>query len=142
MCAYLTDSRRASIYCRFAKGSRVASRFAVHRPGSLSDLRSFTKGFSFGRNRLHVLSEQRLVWLDGGVLTSMPYQTRIPLPGSDRKPVPGAREIGPVPKDEVVRVTVVLRRRGADPDIASGRQHSREEYGVLHGAAPADLEAV
>ena len=72
----------------------------------------------------------------------MPYQTRIPLPGSDRKPVSGAREIGPVPNDEVVRVTVVLRRRGGDPDLDSGRQHSREEYGALHGAAPADLEAV
>jgi kumamolisin len=71
----------------------------------------------------------------------MPYQTRIPLAGSDRKPVPEARELGPVAKDEVVRATVVLRRRGADPNI-SGEHHSREEYGVLHGAAPADLEAV
>jgi kumamolisin len=71
----------------------------------------------------------------------MSYQTRIPLAGSDRKPVPEAKELGPVAKDEVVRATVVLRRRGADPDI-SGEQHSREEYGVLHGAAPADLEAL
>jgi kumamolisin len=71
----------------------------------------------------------------------MRYQTRIPLAGSDRKPVPGARELGPVSKDEVVRATVVLRRRGAGPDISAG-QHSREEYGVLHGAAPADLEAI
>jgi kumamolisin len=71
----------------------------------------------------------------------MPFQTKIPLAGSDRKPLPGAKQLGPVPKDEVVRATVVLRRRGADADI-SGAQHSREEYGVLHGAAPADLEVL
>jgi kumamolisin len=71
----------------------------------------------------------------------MPYQTRIPLAGSDRKPVPGAKELGPVSKDEVVRTTVVLRRRGADPEV-SGEHHSRQEYGVLHGAAPADLDAI
>ena len=71
----------------------------------------------------------------------MPYQTRIPLPGSERRPVPNAKELGPVSKDEPVRATVVLRRRGADPDV-SGEQHSREEFGILHGAAPKDLAAV
>jgi len=71
----------------------------------------------------------------------MPYQTRIPLPGSERKPVTNAKELGPALKDEPVRATVVLRRRGADPDVC-GEQHSREEFGILHGAAPNDLDAV
>ncbi len=71
----------------------------------------------------------------------MPYETRVPLAGSERKPVREAKEIGPVASDEVVHATVVLRRRGADPDLSHGPR-SREEYGVLHGAAPDDLDAI
>jgi len=71
----------------------------------------------------------------------MPYEIRVPLAGSERKPVPAARALGPVAAEEPVRATVVLRRRGAEPDVA-GRQHSREEFGVLHGAAPEDIETL
>jgi len=71
----------------------------------------------------------------------MPYETRIPLAGSERKPVAAARALGPVAKDEPVRATVVLRRHGADPDV-TGRQHSREDFGVLHGANPEDIETL
>jgi len=71
----------------------------------------------------------------------MPYEIRVPLSGSDRKPFAAARALGPVAKDEPVRATVVLRRRGGQPD-ATVRRHSREEFGVLFGAEPADIENV
>ena len=71
----------------------------------------------------------------------MPYETRVPLAGSERKPVAAARELGPVGKDETVRATVVLRRRAGDPEVVA-RQHSREEFRVLHGAHPEDIETL
>ena len=71
---------------------------------------------------------------------------RIAIAGSDRTPLPGARTIGPLPADEIVRATVVLRRRGADPDISLDPKtyapHKREDFGVIHGANPIDLQAI
>ncbi|MGH9810656.1 MAG: S53 family peptidase, partial [Terriglobia bacterium] len=51
-----------------------------------------------------------------------------------------------VQADETIHVTVVLRRRHADPFVAAvpaqRKCSSREEFGVIHGADPADLKAV
>ncbi|MGI8989982.1 MAG: S53 family peptidase [Bryobacteraceae bacterium] len=76
----------------------------------------------------------------------MPKENRIDIAGSERKPLPGARTIGPVPANEIVHATVVLRRRGDNPAISqdprSYTPHIREDYGVVHGADPNDLQAV
>jgi kumamolisin len=83
---------------------------------------------------------------------------RIPLVGSYRAPAPGAQPIGEGFIDELVNVTVRLRRRpptnltalseiarandfGAAP-LRDRRYLSREEYAALYGAAPSDLELV
>jgi len=75
----------------------------------------------------------------------MPEEQRLAIPGSERIPIPGARAIGPVRSDEIVRATVVLRRR-AEPAISddpdSYTPHTRDEYGVSHGADPNDLDAI
>lgn len=51
----------------------------------------------------------------------MTESSSIPLPGSDRSPLPDVQSQGPAPADAIVSVTVVLRRRadgqlGAEPD--------------------------
>jgi kumamolisin len=76
----------------------------------------------------------------------------VPLEGSERQPLPGARRIGPVPSDQLVRVTVIVRRRPGselpNPDelaatpVAKRRYPSRAEFAEQHGADPADLDAV
>jgi kumamolisin len=76
----------------------------------------------------------------------MPEEKRIAIAGSERTALPGARAVGPVPNTEIVHATVVLRRRGDNPAISqdpnSYTPHVREEYGVIHGADPNDLQAV
>jgi kumamolisin len=76
----------------------------------------------------------------------MPAESRLTISGSEKKPIANAQLAGPVPADEIVTVTVVLRRRGDHPPIAvdsdSGAMHAREEYGVTHGADPNDLQAI
>lgn len=70
---------------------------------------------------------------------------RLPVEGSDREPVPGAKKVGPVPTDQEVRVTIVVRRRGgAELPAVEGAAPalSREEFARKYGADPADLERV
>ncbi len=71
---------------------------------------------------------------------------RVPVPGSEREPLPGARAIGDVPGDERIQVTVLVRRKpGADtlpsPEVVTERL-SREQFDARYGADPADLERV
>jgi kumamolisin len=71
----------------------------------------------------------------------------VPLPGSERKPLPGARAVGPTPAAERLEVTVRVRPRAPLPSAAAiGKQTpkkrrylSREEYAAAHGAAADDL---
>jgi hypothetical protein len=42
-------------------------------------------------------------------------ERRVPLRGSERQPLPGARAVGPVDPNEEIRVSLFLRRR---PDSA------------------------
>jgi kumamolisin len=73
-----------------------------------------------------------------------PRERYLPLVGSEKVPVPGARRLGPAAPGELVDVTVLLR--GARPPFAQppgARGHlTREEYASLHGAAPDDFAAV
>jgi kumamolisin len=79
-------------------------------------------------------------------------KNRVPLAGSERSPMPGAREIGPANPNEVIEVTVRLRSRGGKtpPISASTYQQlpaerpilSREELEKVHGADPASVNRV
>lgn len=76
----------------------------------------------------------------------MATDKRVTLPGSERKPLAGAQPVGPIPSDERMRVTVILPRRGADPDIAelinSQERISRQQFASRYGASRADIEKV
>jgi kumamolisin len=82
----------------------------------------------------------------------MPESRRIPLTGSARVPLAGARATHPVSPAERFEVTVRLRRKtplahiaaGAHASDAPGERHymSREEYAAHHAVDPADVERV
>ena len=74
-------------------------------------------------------------------------ERRVALEGSDRSPIPGAREVGPVDPDE--RVEVTIRLRPARPDVvadptrpASGAFLTRTEFRAATGADPAAIVLV
>jgi kumamolisin len=64
----------------------------------------------------------------------------VPLPGSERAPAPGVRDIlGPVDPSRRIEVTVILRRQedlGEVPSVPL----SRDELASRHGASAADLD--
>ena len=74
----------------------------------------------------------------------MPEESFVPLPGSERKPLPAAEQAGPVDDAELIQITVVTRRRAELRRNASGAlvRISREELQLQHGAAQADLDLV
>lgn len=77
---------------------------------------------------------------------------RVALPGSERRPLPGASLVGPVAADEPLTVTVVVRRRadatavdvpGMGREPPAERQHmSRSEFAAARGADPRDLAQI
>jgi kumamolisin len=79
-------------------------------------------------------------------LTNSSHHQYRELPGSSRRPLPGARQVGPIDPNETVEVSLYLR------DPAEGELHkqlqgqaprlSREEYASKHGAAPTDVAKV
>src|SRR5258708_13048938 len=78
--------------------------------------------------------------------------TKVPLKGSERAAVPGARELAPAEATERMEVSVVVRRRGRGElqsrvaALAAGERSrgvmSRDEFAQAHGADPKDLSAV
>lgn len=80
----------------------------------------------------------------------MPEPTLVPLPGSERHEQPGATPLGPVPDDETIHFSVVLRTRGDAPDLESavqtaattGRYLSRDEVAEAAAPDPGDVQAV
>lgn len=76
----------------------------------------------------------------------MDFQRRITLPGSEKKPLPGSEPVGTIQKNESVRVTLVLRRKGPDPNVTrinGVREYlSHEELAARHGANAEDIELV
>ena len=77
------------------------------------------------------------------------YQT---LTGSERRPSPGAKLLGPADQKESFSVTIVLRRRpdgppthGSDELLAARKLQpymSQDEFAAKYGAAPEDVELV
>lgn len=76
----------------------------------------------------------------------MAFGERITLPGSERKPLPASQAVGPIDPNETVRVTVVLRRKGAEPTVPNGSEHpaylSHAQLKDQHGANPEDIALV
>jgi kumamolisin len=74
----------------------------------------------------------------------MANEKRTIVPGSDRKPLPGAKRISALKEDEIVHATVILRRRQKPASVSPGglKHESREQYEVVHGASASDLAAV
>jgi kumamolisin len=66
------------------------------------------------------------------------------LPGSERAPLPGATEAGPLDASQQAELTLVLRRRGALPAeiIAGPTVLTHDELASRYGADPADTELV
>jgi kumamolisin len=65
----------------------------------------------------------------------------VPLPGSERPPLPGAEIIGPVDPAQRIEVTLITRRRAElPPEVVTGPAVlTRDELASRHGTDPADL---
>ncbi len=74
----------------------------------------------------------------------MASEKRLTVPGSDRRPLAGAKKMTAISEDEIVHATVVLRRRqeAVGPEPGGLKHETREDFGVIHGAAASDLAAV
>jgi kumamolisin len=73
----------------------------------------------------------------------------IPLRGSERRPVPGARKLGAANPDERFEITVVLRRPGPAPEIATPGARAarpahiaRATFAERYGALPDDVARI
>jgi kumamolisin len=79
---------------------------------------------------------------------SMSTKQRISLSGSEQHSLAGAELIQAVSNDDLIRVTVVLRRRSdAKPSATAGkpgeqRFASRTQYAAIHGADADDIAAI
>src|SRR5262245_23636438 len=78
-------------------------------------------------------------------------QSHVPLPGSERAPLPGAKVVGPTNPNEQIEVTVLLRPRTSGAAAAAAltaklpheRQYlSRSDLADATGADPNDIAAV
>src|ERR1700730_17295744 len=80
-------------------------------------------------------------------------QNRVAIPGSDRRPVSGAKVVGSVDPNQRIEITLQLRRRpGANieqklnqasrPILDDRKSLTRDELAQLAGADPADIDAV
>jgi kumamolisin len=74
----------------------------------------------------------------------MTGQSFVPLPGSERGPLPQSQELGPVDESRQIEVTLVTRRRAPLPrDLVEGPATlTPEQFAEEHGTDPADLELI
>ena len=74
----------------------------------------------------------------------MPEESFVPLPGSARRPLPAAAQVGPVDGSERIVVTLVTRRRAELRRSASSApaRMTRDELQQQYGTDPADLDLV
>jgi kumamolisin len=74
----------------------------------------------------------------------MPEQPFVPLTGSDRGPIAGLEEAGPVDTSQRIEVTLITRRRAELPAslVTGPATLSREELAARHGTSPEDLELI
>lgn len=70
---------------------------------------------------------------------------RVTVPGSEKAPLPGGKILGDAPDNDVMDVTVRIRRRQELPSVAgagAGARLSKQDYAERYGAAPEDLAQV
>jgi kumamolisin len=83
----------------------------------------------------------------------MPSQKKlVPIAGSERVPLTGAREVGPANPDEIVEVTIRLRPRSGSKPLVDPSEYtkpvpsrtalSRKEFEQLHGADPQSIARI
>ena len=75
-------------------------------------------------------------------MTDSAADSFVPLPGSDRGPLPAAEQAGPVDGSQRIVITLVTRRRSALPrDLVEGPATvTREQLAEQHGTDPADID--
>src|SRR5437763_1284265 len=62
--------------------------------------------------------------------------------GSERQPMPNSQTIGIPDPNELIAVTVMLRRRNFDLPKPGKKPLAREDFAALYGADPVDLGPV
>lgn len=79
----------------------------------------------------------------------MAFDKYVKLAGSERQPMPGAKQAGTLDPDEPMLVTAVLRERQSKAQhpsvaelVARGERISREEYETRYGADPQDVKTL
>jgi kumamolisin len=71
----------------------------------------------------------------------MPVE-RVAIPGSARTPVPNATQVGKPDPNQIIQVTILLRRRTQRPLPRPGYSVGREEFAERYGADPEDVKKV
>jgi kumamolisin len=73
----------------------------------------------------------------------MPNSRKIPLAGTERIPLQGARVIGPTDPHQLIEVSVVLKHRQPLPPAQHRAQRlSHEEFAGTYGARPEDINKI
>jgi kumamolisin len=73
----------------------------------------------------------------------MSNSNRVTLKGSERAPLAGAHAVGAVDPQELIEVSLFLKRRAALPSAETRTRYlTHAEFAVQHGADPADLELI
>ncbi len=72
----------------------------------------------------------------------MPKEQRIAVAGSERNPLADARSTGPVPGQEVIHATVILRRRTNNPVMPQDPDlQAVEDFALEHGLTVSERDA-
>ena len=79
-------------------------------------------------------------------MSETPQQPHVPVPGSERAPLPGARPVRPADPNEHIEVSIYLRapQSGISGGQAPppGTRMTREEYAAAYGADPQAMEKI
>jgi kumamolisin len=75
-------------------------------------------------------------------MTDSGAESFVPLPGSDRAPLPAAEQAGPVDESQRIVITLVTRRRSALPQelVETPATVTRDRLAEQHGTDPADID--
>ncbi len=76
----------------------------------------------------------------------MAFEKKINLPGSERTAPPHSQPVGTIDPNDTIRVTIVLRRKGAIPPAEKGNERqghlSQGDFQLRHGANPDDIALI